>query len=292
MKKIRIIQELKEHIVPLSKEEYHLLSESIISEGCREALLVWEKDDDLILIDGHNRYQICTDHNIKYKTKKMIFSSIEDVKFWMLNNQLGRRNLNPDQLSYYRGLKYCFTKKSRGGYANVESKGQIELSTSKLLSKEFNVSESTIKRDEKYTMALNLIGDTNPKLKLQILMGEIRMKKSDLAVLLQAQSVDDWIIVNESDLRHKIKITKEDLERKKSISEFDKIDTSSSYELVNGVDTLFLDQDSRLNLIKGKILSAVNSLIKNRDKNSLKLLKKQINKLELEILHTKELKKH
>ncbi|WP_271783318.1 hypothetical protein [Aquimarina algiphila] len=289
MKNIRIIKELKEHIVPLSKEEYQLLRKSIISEGCREALLVWEKNDELILIDGHNRYQICTENNIRYRTKKMVFADIEEVKFWMLNNQLGRRNLNPDQLSYYRGLKYCMTKKNKGGYENVSSKGQIDLSTSKLLSKEFNVSESTIKRDEKYSMALNLISETNPKLKLQILMGEIKMKKSDLAILLQAEGTEDWVIVNESDLKHKIKITKENLERKKSIAQYDKVDTS--YELVSGVDTLFLDQDSRLNLIKGKILSAVNSLIKNKDKSSLKSLKKQINKLELEVLYNQEVKK-
>jgi len=88
-------------------------------------LVVWERPDGKnVVVDGHNRLKICLKHNLPYKVKKINFPTIGEVKDWMLDNQIGRRNLNPDQLSYYRGVKYFSIKKTRGGYRNVLSKGQ------------------------------------------------------------------------------------------------------------------------------------------------------------------------
>mgnify|MGYP002336488951 CR=1 FL=1 len=75
----------------------------------------------------------------------------------MVDNQIGRRNLTADQMSYYRGLKYLALKKAKGGYENIKSKGKTEISTSKFLSEQFNVSESTIKRDARFAEGLNTI---------------------------------------------------------------------------------------------------------------------------------------
>ena len=104
---LTILKELREHIIPLGEEELFLLENSIVKEGCREALIVWEKtDDQLILVDGHNRFKICEKNNIPFKVKKIKFSSIEEAKLWMIDNQMGRRNLTPDQLSYFRSLSF------------------------------------------------------------------------------------------------------------------------------------------------------------------------------------------
>lgn len=91
--KLKIDPEFKNLIPPLTAEEYAGLEESIIAEGCRDALILW----DGILIDGHNRYEICTRHNIPFETTEMFFPSRDDVKLWMMKNQLSRRNLNDMQ---------------------------------------------------------------------------------------------------------------------------------------------------------------------------------------------------
>lgn len=91
--KLRIDPEFKNLIPPLTAEEYAGLEESILAEGCRDALILW----DGILIDGHNRYEICTRHNIPFETTEMFFPSRDDVKLWMMKNQLSRRNLNDMQ---------------------------------------------------------------------------------------------------------------------------------------------------------------------------------------------------
>lgn len=81
---------LKAYIRPLSNDEYKKLESSITRDGCRDALVVW----DGILIDGHNRYEICSTHGIEFDTVEMDFKNIDEAKEWMLLNQLGRRNLS------------------------------------------------------------------------------------------------------------------------------------------------------------------------------------------------------
>ena len=80
-------------IPQLSDEEYQRLERSILSEGCREAIIVWHNT----IIDGHNRYRICRMHDIPYRIERREFVSDNDAKLWMLNNQLGRRNLTDFQ---------------------------------------------------------------------------------------------------------------------------------------------------------------------------------------------------
>jgi len=90
MQKLKIIIELKNLIPPLSESEYTTLEQSLINEGCRDRIITWNDT----IIDGHNRYEICTKHNILYSTEDKDFESIEDVKIWMIDNQKGRRNLS------------------------------------------------------------------------------------------------------------------------------------------------------------------------------------------------------
>ena len=52
-----------------------------------------------ILIDGHNRYEICQKHGITYKTVNKDFESDEEAERWIILNQFGRRNLTKFQRS-------------------------------------------------------------------------------------------------------------------------------------------------------------------------------------------------
>lgn len=87
--------EFKALIPPLQAEELQKLEESILQEGCRDALVVWETEDGDVLIDGHNRFAICHKHTIVFKTIYKEFASRQEVKLWMIRNQLARRNLTP-----------------------------------------------------------------------------------------------------------------------------------------------------------------------------------------------------
>ena len=87
---ITIDKEFQSLIPPLTAEEYAGLEQSIIAEGCRDALVTWNGT----LIDGHNRYEICQKHGIPFRTQEKHFDSREDAKVWIIDNQLSRRNLS------------------------------------------------------------------------------------------------------------------------------------------------------------------------------------------------------
>lgn len=88
-----IDEEFQKLIPPLTDDEYRQLEENCIKEGIREAILVWDRGDDLVIVDGHNRYKIAREHNLKWSHKVMNFESREDAMLWMIDNQLGKRNL-------------------------------------------------------------------------------------------------------------------------------------------------------------------------------------------------------
>jgi hypothetical protein len=112
-KQLRIDPEFQSLIPPLSKDEKAALQASILEEGCRDPLVVWAEEK--LLIDGHNRYAICTAHGIPYEIVEMSFEDPNAVKVWMIANQLGRRSLTPESVSYLRGTWYELTKQSHGG---------------------------------------------------------------------------------------------------------------------------------------------------------------------------------
>lgn len=90
---LRIDSEFQALIAPLQLEEREQLEANLVAEGCRDPLVTWRG----ILIDGHNRYEICERRGIKYRTVEIALSSREHVLLWIEENQLGRRNLSDDQ---------------------------------------------------------------------------------------------------------------------------------------------------------------------------------------------------
>ena len=57
-------------IRPLTNDEYHTLEESLLREGCREAIIIWNG----IIVDGHNRYKICKRWDLPFRTAEKQFS--------------------------------------------------------------------------------------------------------------------------------------------------------------------------------------------------------------------------
>ena len=86
---IVIDKEFQSLIPALTTDEYRGLEESILSEGCRDALVLWGDT----LIDGHNRYSICKKHDIPFKTIQREFTDRNTAIEWIILNQFGRRNL-------------------------------------------------------------------------------------------------------------------------------------------------------------------------------------------------------
>ena len=97
-----IDQEFRDLIPPPSAQELENLEESLLREGCREPIIIW----DQTIIDGHHRYEICSRLGIPFETRIMCFPSREDVISWICLNQLSRRNLSEEAYRYLIGKRY------------------------------------------------------------------------------------------------------------------------------------------------------------------------------------------
>lgn len=92
---IIIDEEFKSLIPPLSDDEFRQLEANCVRDGIRDPLVVWPQDDSNdILVDGHNRFRISAMHSgIRFDIKRMEFKDRYEAKLWIINNQLGKRNL-------------------------------------------------------------------------------------------------------------------------------------------------------------------------------------------------------
>lgn len=180
---IIVLDSIRQYITPPSEDEKRQLEENIIVEGCRDALIVApiissfgmkHHEGKYLLVDGHNRYDICTKHNIEFRVVVKDFENLSQVKSWMIDNQLGKRNLTPEQVAYYRGLTYNTYKGDKNDNL-VKGKIYPSVNTAKELSSKFSVSEKTIKNDARYAKNLELL---KPETKNAILTGKLEVNRN------------------------------------------------------------------------------------------------------------------
>lgn len=184
---IKIDSEFHSLIPPLSSDEYAQLEANIITDGCREPLVVW----NTILLDGHNRFEICKRHNLPFKTISIELPNRDTAADWIDKNQLGRRNLTPDQMSLIRGRRYNRAKKGVGKPAGTILGQNDPISTADRLAKEHGVSAATIKRDAKIATFLN----EHPEEAREIILGnkkfsDVRREVKRIDIISKLEAIE------------------------------------------------------------------------------------------------------
>lgn len=150
MSQIRIDEEFRDLIPPLTDDERRGLEKSLLEEGCRDALIIWGD----VLVDGHNRYEICTRHDIPFTTLSMEFESRDEAMLWMMKNQLSRRNLTTFQrLEIVEKLKPVIAEKAKENQVKsggaVPQKSVKPVNTQKEIARLANTSHDTVAKAEK-----------------------------------------------------------------------------------------------------------------------------------------------
>lgn len=184
--KLKIDNEYKLLIPPLTSEEYHQLEDNIKKYGCREPICVWNNT----IIDGHNRYEICIKYNIEFYIQEIEFKSKEDVIVWMCAYQLRRRNISEKNRKYLIGKKYESEKslsmhKNNNGanqYQNVKNDetGAISEKTDISLSNLYKVSPRTIRNYGNFSRIIDKLNEKSPELASFILNENIKITDSEL----------------------------------------------------------------------------------------------------------------
>lgn len=251
--KIEILKELKELIPPLKPEELAQLELNILEHGVLEPLIVWEttqmqfepNSDNpkkcLVLIDGHNRFGLIEKHGLPYEIHRLRFETLTAVKAYIIDNQLGRRNLTDEQISYLRGLRYLEQKKNRGGFQDGS-----HTDVAKNLGKQFGVSERTIKRDADFAKGLDKL---SPSFRTEVLQGDVGMNKKNLIALGQSNYSEpiSTIIEAQTLLQSDEKISIEEEKLRKRIRLLGNSNLDEKY-----LEALLVSVNELLNLIKSK----------------------------------------
>ena len=151
-----IDKEIESLLTPSTKEEFEQLEENIVKWRHVDPVVIAILDGQRVLADGHNRRKVCVKHKIPMPEREQVFSSREDLIQWVIDNQLGRRNLTDARRAYYRGKEYLNKKKSVGNPKqlgqNVPVEDQGE--TDEVLGEKHGVSGKTIQRDADFAEAV------------------------------------------------------------------------------------------------------------------------------------------
>ena len=90
-----VLPEMAELLPPLSEEQLGALETDLLKNGCYTSIIV---NEDLVVIDGHNRKSLCDKHGLPYQMLVFAFDDLLEAKQWALDTQKGRRNLDKWEL--------------------------------------------------------------------------------------------------------------------------------------------------------------------------------------------------
>ena len=190
---IMIDEEFRNLLPALDDRAYQSLERDIVQNGVHTPIVVWNG----YIIDGHNRYEICSAHDVPFETIDHTdkLTTREDVILWIIMTQISRRNLTAQQLSYYRGRQYQIEKKrigDHGSYQQAEAEMcqfdtfQPKKSTAKRLADQYNVSTRTIMRDSSVAQVIDTLGGIATESRRMILAGKAPISRNELEGLSRA----------------------------------------------------------------------------------------------------------
>lgn len=140
-----------------------------------------QSDWPVTLLDGHNRYEICTRLGLPFEIHELRFESREEAEDWIDKNQLGRRNLDARQMSLLRGRRYNRTKGTQGGDKRSTGQNVRLIDNAAALAAEHGVNEKTIRRDGEFAEAVETLG-----IEREIVAGEIDAPKHEIVAAAKA----------------------------------------------------------------------------------------------------------
>ena len=191
---LKIDPEFQSQIPPLTDDEFKQLEENILKEGkLISPLIVWGNT----LVDGHNRYAILQKHpEIYFSTMPLRFENRKEAIAWICRNQLGRRNLSPEQKRYllgkqyeaekkaakiFRGNQYTLAKKSGGAHDDNHHSGK---KTCDRIAEENGVSRASVLRASHYTRGIDIADNLSPGIKQKVFSGEVKFTNEEMSKLV------------------------------------------------------------------------------------------------------------
>ncbi len=184
---LKIDNELRDLVPSQTQDEHAGLEESLLKYGFNKAypIITW----DGTIVDGHNRYELCKQHDIEFFVSEQAFNNRSEVINWMIDNQLNRRNITADQRAYLIGKRYKEEKKAptrpkidikEQTVSHLPSINSPDNNTSHKIAERLKVSHQTVKNDEKFAEAVDKVAENTGISPQKILSGEIKTTRKDI----------------------------------------------------------------------------------------------------------------
>ena len=180
MKELKIDPELRDLLPPLTDDEYKQLEKNIVENGFDRNFPIMEWHG--YVVDGHNRYKICKDHNITdYVVGTLAYETKEEVMEWMLDIQLGRRNLSPIQrIAIAEKYRSIYEKQARENQSKAGGdKKSLSQNSSKAVDPENKIdvraklAETAGVSTDTYSKGKKILDSDNEEVKDKVLSGKM-----------------------------------------------------------------------------------------------------------------------
>lgn len=195
VRQLKINKEFKNLIRPLLHREFLQLEANILADGCRDPIITWKG----YIVDGHNRYEICTRHQVPFAVFEMDFPCKEAAIAWICANQLGRRNITEETRKFLIGMQYESEKvvnsmhNNQGHNQYTEPEDLVDYPpetpsysararhrTAARIASENHVSPGTVQKYALFSKALETIGAKEPDLVSKILSGRYKISHNGI----------------------------------------------------------------------------------------------------------------
>lgn len=199
---LKIDPEFQGKIQPLNFEEEQQLEQNILHEGrLLNPIIIWNG----FILDGHTRYRILRKHPlIAYQIQEIELDNRYAALSWICQNQLGRRNLDPERKKFLMGKLYESEKLARGGskerahdengrFTSMVQNDPLRakrLSTCERIAAQNGVGAATVKRAEKYAKGVDAAEDAVPGAREEILTGRIKATDAEITALAKTPKAE------------------------------------------------------------------------------------------------------
>lgn len=273
---LKIDPEFESLIPSLTEAEFKQLEENIVDDGeVLNPIITWQG----VIIDGHNRWKIIQNNpGIPFKTHELIFFDRYQAKEWILKNQLGRRNITNEQrlrlIGQMQENRKC--KESFKGNQYTVKNGEVQnepnqkpKSTAAQIAEEVGVSESTVKRAEKFSKGIDAIQSVSPEAAQKILKGGSGVTKAEVMSVPEMDDDEKEVFVDKI-------INPQDVEEKKPMQR--------EYTINDLLDEINSNADTYLRFLKSTLVSR-STLYADKDNrckvfNAVSNIKLEIEKME------------
>lgn len=234
--------EFRDKIPAMPQEDFDGLRADIIRDGyVRDPLVVWKEEN--ILLDGHHRWRVISENKETLGNKFQVdYKSFPDrwaAIAWICANQLHKHNMTPMQKAKliqeehdakqhsvgaadgFRGNQY--TKVVSGEIHHLANENPKANKIRKEIAKEHSITENAVRTAVEVGRGIDRAETVVPGFKREVLSGETKANKQDLATIRNMDSDED------------VKRAVDDIRKEKRIGNWANSETRNRYAKIRDI---------------------------------------------------------